>query len=99
MNHGSTEDIVLLLDTNRITILGKRVLDFHNELINIYLDHKPKGVRLISIPIPVRIKGSLYDPEVKVLGKKSFFRKSSPAFGRSLINPSAWIIPYMSTET
>ena len=98
-NQGRAEKMILLMDTNRITIAGKGLIDFNNELVDIYLDPKAKGVRLFSIPIPIRVKGPLFNPEVKALGKKSFFKKGTLAVGLSLINPAAWILPYMSTGT
>jgi len=98
-NQGRAEKMVLLMDTNKITIAGKGLIDFNSELVDISLNPKSKGVKLFSIPIPIRIKGPLFNPEVTTLGKKSFIKKGTLAVGLSLINPAAWILPYMSTGT
>jgi hypothetical protein len=56
----------LLLDTQRITIAASGILNLETEELNLVIAPRPKRASLVSLANPVRIEGTLSEPEVSV---------------------------------
>ena len=54
------------MDTQRITIAGSGVLDVQTYALEFIVAPRPKRASLVSLANPVRIGGTLSEPEVSV---------------------------------
>ena len=85
---GTAEIHDLVLDTERITIAGSGVLELGSEELNIFIAPRPKKTSLVSLAYPVKVTGTLADPDIQVvkLGKKRQLAASGVLAG--FINPA-----------
>ena len=83
----------LLLDTSRLTIAGSGVLDLDTEELDFVLSPRPKQARLVSVANPVRVTGTLSDPNVAVtvLPRR---RTATRGVIAGLINPALLVITF-----
>ena len=99
---GQAEIEDLLLDTQRITIAASGRLNLETEALDVIMAPRPKRASLISLANPVRIGGTLAEPEVSVT---RIPRKSRLAAGAGasllagLINPVFLIFAFSDTGT
>jgi uncharacterized protein involved in outer membrane biogenesis len=56
----------LLLDTQRMTVAASGVINLETEALNLVIAPRPKRPSLVSLANPVRIEGTLGEPEVSV---------------------------------
>ncbi|MGD9045619.1 MAG: hypothetical protein PVG06_18030, partial [Desulfobacterales bacterium] len=56
----------LLLDTQRMTIAASGVINLETEALNLVIAPRPKRPSLVSLANPVRIEGTLAEPDVSV---------------------------------
>jgi uncharacterized protein involved in outer membrane biogenesis len=56
----------LLLDTERMTVAASGVINLETEALNLVIAPRPKRPSLVSLANPVRIEGTLGEPEVSV---------------------------------
>ena len=66
LKEGQAEIEDLLLDTQRITVAASGLLNLETEELNLVIAPKPKRASLVSLANPVRIGGTLSEPEVSV---------------------------------
>jgi hypothetical protein len=66
LKEGQAEIEDLLLDTQRITIAASGILDLKTEELDLIIAPRPKRASLGSLANPVRIGGTLAEPEVSV---------------------------------
>ena len=66
LKEGQAEIEDLLLDTQRITIAASGILNLETEELNLVIAPRPKQASLVSLANPVRIEGTLSEPEVSV---------------------------------
>jgi uncharacterized protein involved in outer membrane biogenesis len=66
LKEGLAEIEDLLLDTQRITIAASGILNLETEALNVVIAPRPKRPSLVSLANPVRIEGTLAEPEVSV---------------------------------
>jgi uncharacterized protein involved in outer membrane biogenesis len=66
LKEGQAEIEDLLLDTQRITIAASGIVDLKTEELNVIIAPRPKRASLVSLANPVRIGGTLAEPEVSV---------------------------------
>jgi hypothetical protein len=66
LKEGLAEIEDLLLDTQRITIAASGILNLETGDLNVVIAPRPKRPSLVSLANPVRIEGTLAEPEVSV---------------------------------
>ena len=66
LKEGLAEIEDLLLDTQRITIAASGILNLKTEELNLVIAPRPKRPSLVSLANPVRIEGTLAEPQVSV---------------------------------
>jgi hypothetical protein len=102
LKEGLAEIEDLLLDTQRITIAASGLLNLETETLDVIMAPRPKRASLVSLANPVRIGGTLAEPEVSVT---RIPRKSRLAAGTGasllagLINPVFLIFAFSDTGT
>jgi uncharacterized protein involved in outer membrane biogenesis len=102
LKEGKAEIEDLLLDTQRITIAASGLINLETEAIDVVMAPRPKRASLVSLANPVRIRGTLADPEVTVT---RIPRKGRIAAGAGagllagLINPAFLIFALSDTGT
>jgi uncharacterized protein involved in outer membrane biogenesis len=102
LKDGQAEIEDLLLDTQRITVAASGLLNLENETLDVIMAPRPKRASLVSLANPVRIGGTLAEPEVSVT---RIPRKSRLAAGTGagllagLINPVFLIFAFSDTGT
>ena len=98
IKNGLAESKVLLFDTDNITISGEGEVDLSTEKLNLSFNPKPKRASLISIAIPINIRGTLAEPSIK-LDTASVAKKVVGGILGSIINPAAILIPLVNKGT
>jgi uncharacterized protein involved in outer membrane biogenesis len=102
LKEGQAEIEDLLLDTQRIMVAASGLLNLETEAIDVIMAPRPKRASLVSLANPVRISGTLAEPEVSVT---RIPRKSRLAAGAGasllagLINPAFLIFAFSDTGT
>jgi uncharacterized protein involved in outer membrane biogenesis len=88
----------LLVDTRRITIGAAGALNLGNENLNLVLAPRPKRMSLVSLTNPVRVTGTLGDPEVSVtvLPRNRMAAAGAGALA-GLVNPGYLIFTFSQT--
>ena len=66
VKEGKAEIEDLLFDTDRVTIAASGILDLETEALDVVIAPRPKRASLVSLANPVRIQGTLAEPEVSV---------------------------------
>jgi uncharacterized protein involved in outer membrane biogenesis len=66
LKEGLAEIEDLLLDTQRITVAASGVINLETEALDLVIAPRPKRPSLVSLANPVRITGTLAEPEVSV---------------------------------
>jgi uncharacterized protein involved in outer membrane biogenesis len=79
---------VLVLDTENTTILGSGTIDLTQELWDLKFDPKPHTTTLSAKAVPVMLKGSFSEPEIRV-GKGELLRKLSAIVAVVVFPPAA----------
>jgi uncharacterized protein involved in outer membrane biogenesis len=88
LQEGQAEIEDLLLDTQRITIAGSGKLDLKTEALNVIIAPRPKRASLVSLANPVRIEGTLSEPEVSVTRLPRRRRLAGTGLLAGLVNPA-----------
>jgi len=65
VKNGKGEAQPLFLDTNRVTVYGKGHINLVDETIDLVLTPKAKDPVLLDLATPVRLRGSLYNRQIK----------------------------------
>jgi uncharacterized protein involved in outer membrane biogenesis len=99
VGEGRAEIEDLLLDTQRITIAASGVLDLETEKLDIYLAPRPKRASLVSLANPVRIRGTLAEPEVSVTRIPRGRRLAGAGLLAGLVNPAFLIFALSDVGT
>jgi uncharacterized protein involved in outer membrane biogenesis len=91
----------LLLDTQRITIAASGQLNLETEALNMIVAPRPKRASLVSLANPVRIEGTLSEPEVSVTRLPRRRRIIGAGFGvlAGLVNPAFLTLAFSDTGT
>ncbi len=91
----STE--ALLLDTQRMSLLGRGSLDLGKETFDMILTPRPKELRLLDLAVPVHLGGTFRDPTIEPtpagLGKKVLTTLGA------LVNPLVLLVPVIEAVT
>ena len=101
LKDGQAEFDDILLDTQRITVAGSGVLYLETEAINMLIAPRPKRASLVSLANPVRIEGTLSEPEVSVTRlprRRRLFGAGAGIFA-GLINPAFLLLAFADTGT
>jgi uncharacterized protein involved in outer membrane biogenesis len=102
LKEGQAEIEDLLLDTQRVTVAASGLLNLKTEALDVLMAPKPKRASLVSLANPIRIGGTLAEPEVSVT---RIPRGSRLAAGTGasllagLINPAFLIFALSDTGT
>jgi AsmA family protein len=89
----------LILDTQRITVAGGGILNLETEAIDLLLAPRPKRPSFVSLANPVRIQGTLAEPDVTVARLPSRSRLMRTGLLAGLINPAFLLIAFSDTGT
>jgi len=82
----------LLLDTRRIRIAASGILNLETEELDVIVAPRPKRASLVSLANPVRIKGTLAEPEVSVTRIPRGRRLAAVGLLAGLVNPAFLIL-------
>ena len=102
LKEGLAEIEDLLLDTQRMTVAGSGIIDLKTEGLDVVIAPRPKRASLVSLANPVRIRGTLAEPDVSVT---RIPRGSRLAAGTGasllagLVNPVFLIFAFSDTGT
>jgi uncharacterized protein involved in outer membrane biogenesis len=102
LKEGLAEIEDLLLDTQRITIAASGTLDLETESLNVVIAPRPKRPSMVSLANPVRIEGTLAEPEVSVTripGGSRLAAGAGASLLAGLINPVFLIFALSDTGT
>ena len=99
LKEGQAEIEDLLLDTRRITVAGSGILDLKTEAIDLLFAPRPKQASLVSLANPVRIGGTLSEPEVSVTRIPRRGRLAGAGLLAGLINPAFLLFAFSDTGT
>ena len=88
VKEGQAEIEDLLLDTQRVTIAASGILDLETEAIDVIIAPRPKRASLVSLANPVRIEGTLSEPEVSVTRLPRRGRLAGTGILAGLVNPA-----------
>jgi hypothetical protein len=88
LQEGQAEIEDLLLDTQRITIAGSGILNLETEELDVLIAPRPKRASLVSLANPVRIEGTLSEPEVSVTRLPRRRRLAGTGILAGLVNPA-----------
>jgi uncharacterized protein involved in outer membrane biogenesis len=89
----------LILDTQRITVAGGGMLNLETEAIDLLLAPRPKRPSFVSLANPVRIQGTLAEPDVSVARLPSRRRLMRTGLLAGLINPAFLLVAFSDTGT
>lgn len=67
LKEGFAEIENLILDTQCITIASSGLLNLESEAFDLLIAPRPKRTSLVRLAKPVKIKGSLSEPEISVV--------------------------------
>jgi hypothetical protein len=101
LKEGQAEIDDILLDTQRITVAGSGIVDLETEALNILIAPRPKRASLVSLANPVRIEGSLSEPQVSVTRlprKRRLFGAGAGIFA-GLVNPGFLLLAFADAGT
>ena len=87
---GEVQSDAILFDTDRITVGGFGTLDLGTEKVDLILTPQPKNPTLVSLGVPVRISGSLADPDVT--SNKLRIAQGGGWYLLGLINPIGLVV-------
>ena len=79
---------ILVLDTEKTTIIGSGAIDLEKEQWDLKFTPKPHTTTLSAKAVPVILKGSFAEPEIKV-GKAGVIKKLSGIVGAVVFPPAA----------
>jgi uncharacterized protein involved in outer membrane biogenesis len=99
LQEGLAEIEDLLLDTQRITVAGSGTLDLKTEALDLLIAPRPKRASLVSLANPVRIGGTLSEPEVSVTRIPRRGRLAGAGLLAGLINPAFLLFAFSDTGT
>ena len=101
LDEGLAEIEDLLLDTRRIIIAASGRLDLEKEKLDVIIAPRPKRASLVSIANPVRVGGTLSEPEVAVTRLPRGRRLAGAGLGllAGLVNPAFLIFSLSDTGT
>ncbi len=83
---GVAQTSPILLDTTRITVAATGTLDLGTEQLDMVLIPAPKKASFISLATPVKLTGTLVEPEVSITKKSKF--KSFSKILLPFVNPA-----------
>ncbi len=92
--HGELHNEVGVFDTRDSTIFTSGSLSLADERLALVLTARPKDFSLLTLRAPLRVEGSLANPEVRLDGK-TIGLKVLAAAALAAINPLAALIPLM----
>ena len=99
VGEGRAEIEDLLLDTRRITIAASGLLNLGTEELDLIIAPRPKRASLVSLANPVRIRGTLAEPEVSVTRIPKGRRLAGAGLLAGLVNPAFLIFALSDTGT
>ncbi len=88
-----------LLDTQRITVAGSGHVTLETEALDLLLAPRPKRASLVSLANPVRISGTLAEPEVSAARLPSRRRMVRTGLLAGLVNPLFLLTVFADTGT
>ena len=99
LKEGFAEIEDLILDTQRITIASSGLLNLETEALDLLIAPRPKRASLVSLAKPVKIKGSLSEPEISVAKIPRKGRLLVTGALSALINPALLLFAFSDTGT
>jgi AsmA family protein len=92
---GILDNTLFVLDTGVVIAQGKGTVNLRNETLDLTLKGEPKHARLVRIPLPIKVGGTLLKPQVGVeLGQAAGQASVAAALG-AVLTPLASIIPFL----
>jgi len=99
MRPGFAEIEDMLLDTQRITIASSGILNLETEALDLVIAPRPKRASLVSLAKPVKITGTLSEPEVSAAKIPRKGQLATSGALAALINPVFLILAFSDIGT
>ena len=96
IRQGRASADALVVDTDRVLVTGKGVIDLRRERLDMQLTPRPKEPSLVSLATPVNVRGPLADPSVSP-DEVGLARGAAGALLGNLVLPGAgFLLPFLS---
>lgn len=89
----------LLLDTEQMTVAGEGNIDLAGEILHLTLNPKPKEKSLMSLAVPVNIRGALSDPSVLPDTSAMATGIAGAILGSAVLGPAGLLVPLVNKGT
>lgn len=98
IKQGLAQNKWFLFDTEEITVMGEGDINLATEKLNLKMRPKPKQKSLLSLAVPINIRGTLSEPSVRP-DTKSVVTGAAGAVIGTMINPLGLLVPFISKGT
>ncbi|MBU0726123.1 MAG: AsmA family protein [Alphaproteobacteria bacterium] len=95
VSRGVARSRVMLVDTNRVTVVGTGTADLGREQLDLTLTPAPKDASLVSLATPILVRGSFSKPSV-ALDPTALATGVAGAIAGGMVNPLGLLVPFLS---
>ncbi|WP_420562164.1 AsmA family protein [Thalassobaculum sp.] len=97
LKRGVAETVVLMVDSDRVTVGGEGSIDLARETLDMRLTPNPKDASLVSLATPILITGPIADPTIAPDPVAVAKGVGSLVGGAALAGPLALMLPFVSS--
>lgn len=97
LKRGVAETVVLMVDSDRVTVGGEGSIDLARETLDMRLTPNPKDASLVSLATPILITGPIADPTLAPDPVAVAKGVGSLVGGAALAGPLALMLPFVSS--
>lgn len=97
LKRGVAETVVLMVDSDRVTVGGEGSIDLARETVDMRLTPNPKDASLVSLATPILITGPIADPTLAPDPVAVAKGVGSLVGGAALAGPLALMLPFVSS--
>ena len=97
LKRGVAETVVLMVDSDRVTVGGEGTIDLARETLDLRLTPNPKDASLVSLATPILINGPIADPSIGPDPVAMAKGVGSLVGGAALAGPLALMLPFVSS--
>lgn len=97
LKRGVAETVVLMIDSDRVTVGGEGRIDLARETLDMRLTPNPKDASLVSLATPIMITGPIADPAIAPDPVAVAKGVGSLVGGAALAGPLALMLPFVSS--
>lgn len=97
IKRGVAETVILMIDSDRVTIAGEGTVDLARETLDMKLTPSPKDASLISLATPIIFTGDIRDPDIAPDPVAVAKGVGSIVAGTAVAGPLALVLPFVSS--